>query len=160
MADTVNQVKLRETDSPLKPSEDLGKTLLKSHFYHCQAIIVHASVSECSRISTYCTLLHFPIPTLTTGYEAIPETGGDKEPALSDTAEGSANTGAAARLAKLARSYLCITATSVPSERVFRRLDCGHQAAFASDPRAGLMVKGRTREYEQPPASNEKVMAL
>ena len=31
--DTVNQVKLRHTDSPLKPSEDLGKTLLKSHFY-------------------------------------------------------------------------------------------------------------------------------
>ncbi|CAB1426448.1 unnamed protein product [Pleuronectes platessa] len=48
--------------------------------------------------------------------EAIPEAGGDKEPALSDTDEGSANTGAAARLAKLARSYLCITATSVPSE--------------------------------------------
>ncbi|CAB1453037.1 unnamed protein product [Pleuronectes platessa] len=47
--------------------------------------------------------------------EAIPETGGDEEPALSDTDEGSANTGAAARLAKLARSYLCITATSVPS---------------------------------------------
>ncbi|CAB1430721.1 unnamed protein product [Pleuronectes platessa] len=49
--------------------------------------------------------------------EAIPEAGGDKEPALSDTDEGSANTGAAARLAKLARSYLCITGTSVPSER-------------------------------------------
>ncbi|CAB1418462.1 unnamed protein product [Pleuronectes platessa] len=54
---------------------------------------------------------------------AIPETGGDKEPALSDTDEGSAYTGAAARLAKLARSYLCITGTSVPSERVFWRLD-------------------------------------
>ncbi|CAB1428941.1 unnamed protein product [Pleuronectes platessa] len=38
--------------------------------------------------------------------EAIPEAGGDEEPALSDTDEGSANTGAAARLAKLARSYL------------------------------------------------------
>ncbi|CAB1415776.1 unnamed protein product [Pleuronectes platessa] len=50
--------------------------------------------------------------------EAIPEAGGDKEPALSDTDEGSANTGAAARLAKLAQSYLCITATSVPSERI------------------------------------------
>ncbi|CAB1421546.1 unnamed protein product [Pleuronectes platessa] len=36
----------------------------------------------------------------------IPETGGDEEPAFSDTDEGSANTGAAARLAKLARSYL------------------------------------------------------
>ncbi|CAB1452905.1 unnamed protein product [Pleuronectes platessa] len=43
--------------------------------------------------------------------EAIPEAGGDEEPALSDTDEGSANTGAVARLAKLARSYLCITAT-------------------------------------------------
>lgn len=32
---------------------------------NCQAIIVHASVSECSRISTYCTLQHFPVPTLT-----------------------------------------------------------------------------------------------
>ncbi|CAB1421984.1 unnamed protein product [Pleuronectes platessa] len=51
--------------------------------------------------------------------EAIPEAGGDEEPALSDTAEGSANTRAAARLAKLARSYLCIKATSVPSERGF-----------------------------------------
>ncbi|CAB1426466.1 unnamed protein product [Pleuronectes platessa] len=46
--------------------------------------------------------------------QAIPETGGDEEPALSDTDEGSANTGAAARLAKSARSYLCIRATSVP----------------------------------------------
>ncbi|CAB1450038.1 unnamed protein product [Pleuronectes platessa] len=51
--------------------------------------------------------------------EAIPEAGGDEEPALSDTDEGNANTGAAARLAKLARSHLCITATSAPSERVF-----------------------------------------
>ncbi|CAB1417004.1 unnamed protein product [Pleuronectes platessa] len=42
---------------------------------------------------------------------AIPEAGRDEESALSDTDEGSANTGAAARLAKLARSYLCITAT-------------------------------------------------
>lgn len=33
----------------------------------CRAIIVHASVSECSRISTYCTLQQFPICTLTTG---------------------------------------------------------------------------------------------
>lgn len=30
-----------------------------------QAIIVHASVSECSRISTCCTLQHFHVPTLT-----------------------------------------------------------------------------------------------
>ncbi|CAB1420976.1 unnamed protein product [Pleuronectes platessa] len=44
--------------------------------------------------------------------EAIPEAGGDEEPALSDTDEGSANTGAAVRLAKLARSYLCITSFS------------------------------------------------
>lgn len=32
---------------------------------NCQAIIVHTSVSECSRISTYCTPQHFPICTLT-----------------------------------------------------------------------------------------------
>ncbi|CAB1436095.1 unnamed protein product [Pleuronectes platessa] len=62
--------------------------------------------------------------------EAIPEAGGDKEPALSDTDEGSANTGAAARLAKLARSYLCIRATrpeypSCPERSTVRMLAAG-----------------------------------